>query len=99
MIKTRRIFFLTFFAFLAVMLAAITAILSFAAYQSQSARFGDIFDRVVSEQTQSWVLPALIALVGVTLVGILLFIGFWKFRKRNAANHAADHSNAKFFSN
>ena len=61
------------------MLTAITAVLSYAAYQDQLARFGDIFDRVVSQQTQTWVLPTLVVIVGITLVGFIIFIGLWKF--------------------
>jgi hypothetical protein len=77
--RTQRKLFLGFATDTAVMLTAITAVLSYAAYQDQLARFGDIFDRVVSQQTQTWVLPTLVAIAGMTLVGFIIFIGLWKF--------------------
>jgi hypothetical protein len=77
--RTQRKLFLGFATHTAVMLTAITAVLSYAAYQDQLARFGDIFDRVVSQQTQTLVLPTLVVIVGITLVGFIIFIGLWKF--------------------
>jgi hypothetical protein len=84
--RTQRKLFLGFATYLAVMLAAITAVLSYAAYQGQLARFGDIFDRVASEQTQTWVLPTLVAIGGISLVGFVVFIGLWKFHQKHSVN-------------
>ena len=84
--RTQRKLFLGFAAYVAVMLAAITAVLSYAAYQDQLARFGDIFDRVTSEQTQTWVLPTLVVIGGLSLVGFVVFIGLWKFHQKDSGN-------------
>jgi hypothetical protein len=84
--RTQRKLFLGFTTYTAVMLTAITAVLSYAAYQDQLARFGDIFDRVVSQQTQTWVLPTLVVIVGITLVGFIIFIGLWKFHQTDSEN-------------
>jgi hypothetical protein len=78
---SRRKLILGFTIFLGVMLAAATAVVAYATYQIQTARFGDIFDRVVSQQTQTWVLPTLIVIVGISLVGFIVFIGLWKFHQ------------------
>ena len=75
----RRKLILGFAIFLGVMLAAATAVVAYATYQIQIARFGDIFDRVVSQQTQTWVLPTLVVIVGLSLVGFIVFIGLLKF--------------------
>jgi hypothetical protein len=77
--RTQRKLFLGFATHTGVKLTAITAVLSYAAYQDQLARFGDIFDHVVSQQTQTWVFPSLVVVVGLTLVGFIIFIGLWKF--------------------
>jgi hypothetical protein len=50
----------------------------------QLARFGDIFDLVVSQQTQTWVVPTLIAIAGISIVGFLLFIGLYLFLGKEA---------------
>jgi uncharacterized membrane protein YidH (DUF202 family) len=84
--RTQRKLFLGFATYTAVMLTAITVVLSYAAYQDQLARFGDIFDRVVSQQTQTWVLPTLVVIVGITLVGLIIFIGLWKFHQTDSEN-------------
>jgi hypothetical protein len=80
----RRKLILGFSIFLGVMLAAATAVVAYAAYQMQTARFGDIFDRLVSQQTQTWVLPTLVVIVGISLVGFIVFIGLWKFHQTNS---------------
>lgn len=74
---------LGFSIFLGTMLAAATAVVAYAAYQMQAARFGDIFDRLVSQQTQTWVLPTLVVIVGISLVGFIVFIGLWKSHQTN----------------
>jgi sterol desaturase/sphingolipid hydroxylase (fatty acid hydroxylase superfamily) len=79
---TRRKFVLRFCIFLGLMAAGATGVLAYAAHQMQLARFGDIFDRVVSEQTQTWVLPVLIVIAGVSIIGLLLFVGLFIFRSR-----------------
>jgi hypothetical protein len=84
--RTQRKLFLGFATYAAVMLASLTAVLSYAAYQSQLARFGDIFDRVVSDQAQTWVLPTLVAIAGISLVGLVVFIGLWKFFDKDSRN-------------
>jgi hypothetical protein len=84
--RIQRKLFLGFTTYAAVMLACITAVLSYAAYQSQVARFGDIFDRVVSDQTQTWVLPTLVAIAGISLAGLVVFIGLWKFFDKDSRN-------------
>jgi hypothetical protein len=84
--RTQRKLFLGFATYTAVMLTAITVVLSYAAYQDQLARFGDIFDRVVSQQTETWVLPTLVVIVGITLVGFIIFIGLWKFHQTDSEN-------------
>jgi hypothetical protein len=82
----RRKLILRFSIFLGVMLAAATGILAYAAYQMQTARFGDIFDRIVSEQTQTWIAPTLIVIAGISIVGFLLFVGLFMFRGKASAN-------------
>jgi uncharacterized BrkB/YihY/UPF0761 family membrane protein len=62
----RRELVLGFCIFLGIMLAAATGVVAYAAYQMQTARFGDIFDRVVSEQTQTWVVPTLVVITGIS---------------------------------
>jgi hypothetical protein len=58
------------------MLAAATGVVAYTAYQMQTARFGDIFDRVVLEQTQTWVVPTLIVIT-------------WHFNCRASCFHRA----------
>jgi cobalamin synthase len=82
----RRKLILGFSIFLGVMLAAATAVVAYIAYQMQTARFGDIFDRVVSQQTQTWVVPILIAIAGVSVIGLLLFVGFYMFLDKDSPN-------------
>jgi hypothetical protein len=80
MTLARRELVLGFCIFLGILLAAATGVVAYAAYQMQTARFGDIFDRVVLEQTQTWVVPTLIVITGISIVGLLVFIGltyFW----------------------
>lgn len=84
--RTQRKLFLGFATYVAVILAAITAVLSYVAYQGQLARFGDIFDRVASEQTQTWVLPTLVVIGGISLVGVVVFIGLWTFHQKDSGN-------------
>jgi hypothetical protein len=79
----RRKLILGFSIFLGTMLAAATAVVAYAAYQMQLARFGDIFDRL-SRQTQTWVLPTLVVIVGMSLVGFIVFIGLWKSHQMNS---------------
>ncbi len=81
---SRRKLILGFSIFFALMAAATTGVLAYAAHQMQLARFGDIFDRIVSEQTQTWVVPALVVIAGITIVGFLLFIGLYIFRGKEA---------------
>jgi uncharacterized BrkB/YihY/UPF0761 family membrane protein len=75
----RRELVLGFCIFLGILLAAATGVVAYAAYQMQTARFGDIFDRVVLEQTQTWVVPTLIVITGISIVGLLVFIGLYIF--------------------
>ena len=82
MTTSRRKLILDFSIFLGVMIATATGVLAYAARQMQLARFGDIFDRVVSDQTQTWVVPTLVVIGGVSIVGLLLFIGLYIFRGR-----------------
>lgn len=64
-----------FFLVLAVSVGSITAVVSYLIYQEQLARFGDVFDRVVFQQTQAWGMPALIAIFGITLMINFVIIG------------------------
>ena len=82
----RRELVLGFCIFLAIMLAAATGIVAYAAYQMQTGRFGDIFDRVVSEQTQTWVVPMLIVITGISIVGLFIFIGLYMFLDKDSRN-------------
>ena len=75
----RRELVLGFCIFLGILLAAATGVVAYAAYQMQTARFGDIFDRVVLEQTQTWVVPTLIVITGISIVGFLFSSGFTYF--------------------
>ncbi len=61
------------------MLAAATGVISYAAYKMQTARFGNIFDRLASEQTLAWIFPTLIAITGISIVGLFIFIGLYMF--------------------
>ena len=61
------------------MLAAATGVISYAAYKMQTARFGKIFDRLASEQTLAWIFSTLIAITGISIVGLLIFIGVYMF--------------------
>lgn len=81
---SRRRLILSFSVFLGVMIVAATVVLAYAARQMQLARFGDVFDRVVSQQTQSWVVPTLIVIAGISIVGVVLFIGLYMFLGREA---------------
>jgi hypothetical protein len=81
---SRRKLILGFSIFLGVMIAPATGVLAYAAHQMQLARFGDIFDLVVSQQTQTWVVPTLIAIAGISIVGFLLFIGLYLFLGKEA---------------
>jgi len=72
--------------FLGAMLVVATAVLGYAAHQSQTARFGDIFDRITSDRTQTWVIPVLISVAGISLVGISIFIGLFIFRSKDATH-------------
>jgi hypothetical protein len=76
---SRRKLILGFFIFLSVMIAAATGVLAYATRQMQLARFGDIFDLIVSERSQTWVVPTLVAIAGISIVGFLLFIGLYLF--------------------
>ena len=76
---SRRKLILGFSIFLGVVIVSATGVLAYAAHQMQLARFGDIFDLVVSQQTQTWVVPTLIAIAGISIVGFLLFIGLYLF--------------------
>ena len=82
----RRELVLGFCIFLAIMLAAATGVVAYAAYQMQTGRFGDIFDRVVSEQTQTWVVPTLIVITGISIVGLFIFIGLYMFLDKDSRN-------------
>ena len=82
----RRELVLGFCIFLAIMLAAATGIVAYAAYQMQTGRFGDIFDRVVSEQTQTWVVPTVIVITGISIVGLFIFIGLYMFLDKDSRN-------------
>jgi len=82
----RRELFLGFCIFFAIMLAAATGVVAYAAYQMQTGRFGDIFDRVVSEQTQTWVVPTLIVITGISIVGLFIFIGLYMFLDKDSRN-------------
>ena len=82
----RRELVLGFCIFLAIMLAAATGVVAYAAYQMQTGRFGDIFDRVVSEQTQTWVVPMLIVNTGISIVGLFIFIGLYMFLDKDSRN-------------
>ena len=84
--QTQRRLFLIFFLVLAVSVGSITAVVSYLIYQEQLARFGDVFDRVVFQQTQAWGMPALMAIFGITLMIIFVIIGHWKFYGSNADN-------------
>jgi hypothetical protein len=53
--------------------------LAYAGYQMKLAHYGDIFDRVASDKTFTWLDPALICLGGAFLVSVVLFVGFWRF--------------------
>jgi hypothetical protein len=81
---SRRKLILGFSIFLGAMIASATGVLAYAARQMQLARFGDIFDLVVSQQTQTWVVPTLIAIAGISIVGFLLFIGLYLFLGKEA---------------
>jgi uncharacterized BrkB/YihY/UPF0761 family membrane protein len=81
---SRRKLILGFSIFLGMMIASATGVLAYAARQMQLARFGDIFDLVVSQQTQTWVVPTLIAIAGISIVGFLLFIGLYLFLGKEA---------------
>jgi hypothetical protein len=83
---SRRKLILGFSIFLALMIATATGVLACAAHQMQLARFGDIFDRVVSDQTQTWVVPTLVVIAGISIVGLLLFIGLYIFRGKEAGH-------------
>ena len=85
--QTQQRLFLIFFLVLAVSVGSMTAIISYLSYQGQLARFGDIFDRLVLQQTEAWVKPALIAIFGITLMAIFVIIGLWKFYGDNADSH------------
>ena len=80
--RTQRKLFLGFATHTGVKLTAITAVLSHAAYQDQLARFGDIFDHVVSQQTQTWVFPTLVVVVGLTLVALSYSLAYGSFTRR-----------------
>ena len=84
MSTSRRKLVLSFFVFLGVMTAAATGVLAYSAHEMQLARFGDIFDRIVSEQSQTWVTPALVVIGGFSIIALLLFIGLFFFGGREA---------------
>ena len=77
--SARRELFFGFCIFLGILLAAATGVVAYAAYQMQTARFGDIFDRVVLEETQTWVVPSLIVITGISIVGLLFSSGLHIF--------------------
>jgi hypothetical protein len=81
---SRRKLILGFSIFLGAMIASAKGVLAYAAHQMQLARFGDIFDLVVSQQTQTWVVPTLIAIAGISIVEFLLFIGLYLFLGKEA---------------
>ncbi len=76
--KQQRKLTIWFTVFMAILVAATTTVLTDAVYQSRLAQHGDIFDRVVSQQTWTWVQPMLISLGGAFLVGVVLFVGLWR---------------------
>jgi len=82
MTKSRRKLILWFAIFLGAMVAVATGVLAYAACQMQLVRFGDIFDRVVSEQTQTWALPTLVVIAGISFVGLCVFVGIYIFLGR-----------------
>ena len=82
----RRKLILGLAGFLGVMLSAATGVLAYAAYQMQTARFGNIFDRISSEWSLTWVVPTLIVIAGISVVGVLLFVGLFIFLEKESAN-------------
>jgi uncharacterized BrkB/YihY/UPF0761 family membrane protein len=90
--KSRRKLILGFSIFLGVMLAVTTGVLAYSAHQMQLAQFGDIFDRVVSNQTQSWVIPTLVVIIGISVVGTLIFIGLYIYRGQEATSQTTHNS-------
>lgn len=82
----RRKLILGFSIFLGVMFAAATVVLVYSARQMQLARSGDVFDRVASQQTQTWVVPTLVAIGGISAVGLFLFVGLYFFRGKDSGH-------------
>jgi Na+/H+-dicarboxylate symporter len=83
--KSRRKLILWFSIFLGMMLAIVTGLLAYAAHQMQLAQFGDIFDRIVSNQAQTWIAPALIIIIGISIAGTCIFIGLYIYRGKEVA--------------
>jgi hypothetical protein len=89
--KSRRKLILCFSIFLGAVVAATTGVLAYASHQMQLARFGDIFDRVGTESALGWVAPTLIVLVGISIIGVVFFIGLYIFFEAEARNeHEGD---------
>ena len=83
---SRRKLILGFSIFPGLIVAAITGVLAYAAHQAQLEKYGDIFDRIVSQQTQTWIIPMLIVIAGISAIGILIFIGLFIVRGKETAS-------------
>jgi hypothetical protein len=87
--KSRRKLILCFSIFLGTVVATTTGVLAYASHQVQLARFGDIFDRVGTESALGWVAPTLIVIVGISIIGVVFFIGLYIFFEAEARNEQA----------
>jgi hypothetical protein len=87
--KSRRKLILCFSVFLGAVVAATTGVLAYASHQVQLARIGDIFDRAGTESALGWVAPTLIVIVGISIIGVVFFIGLYIFFEAGARNEHA----------
>ena len=71
----------------AMLIAATTAVLAYAAYQAGLSRHGDIFDRLVSDNAFTWIEPRLISIAGAFLVTFVLFVGLWRSHGDDRPRH------------
>ncbi len=84
MSRPQKKLFVAFTAFIALVLAAATAVLAYAVRTTKRDYRGDIFDRIVAQDTEAWLLPTLICLGGALLVGIAVFVGLWRLYSTDA---------------
>jgi hypothetical protein len=59
-----------------IMLIAVTTLLSFTIFHNIAADRGVVYDNVLYKKLQ-WIIPILIALVGLLLTAVIGFVGSW----------------------